>query len=83
MAVCRQGIYVEYSVEYSKCCAALNGISVSLFERPGAFHGPHLVHELLVHEAQPDSARAVVRPRRVGALRIARLEERHIRQTHE
>ena len=25
MAVCRQGIYVEYPVEYSKCCA-LNGI---------------------------------------------------------
>eukprot|EP00959_Pyramimonas_sp_CCMP1952_P050170 1048344-Pyramimonas_sp.AAC.1 len=28
MAVCQQGIYVEYSVEYSKC-RALNGILVS------------------------------------------------------
>eukprot|EP00959_Pyramimonas_sp_CCMP1952_P475410 9504167-Pyramimonas_sp.AAC.4 len=28
MAVCRQGIYVEYSVEYLKC-RALNGILVS------------------------------------------------------
>eukprot|EP00959_Pyramimonas_sp_CCMP1952_P474378 9503349-Pyramimonas_sp.AAC.1 len=27
-AVCRQGIYVEYSVEYSKCCG-LNGKLVS------------------------------------------------------
>eukprot|EP00976_Prorocentrum_cordatum_P017072 343946-Prorocentrum_minimum.AAC.1 len=28
MAVCQQGIYVEYSVEYSQC-RALNGILVS------------------------------------------------------
>eukprot|EP00976_Prorocentrum_cordatum_P006544 131382-Prorocentrum_minimum.AAC.1 len=28
MAVYRQGIYVKYSVEYSKCCA-LNGLLVS------------------------------------------------------
>eukprot|EP00959_Pyramimonas_sp_CCMP1952_P297087 6215343-Pyramimonas_sp.AAC.1 len=28
LAVCRQGIYVEYAVEYSKC-RALNGILVS------------------------------------------------------
>eukprot|EP00976_Prorocentrum_cordatum_P100068 1192084-Prorocentrum_minimum.AAC.2 len=28
MAVCRQGMYVEYSTEYSKC-RALNGILVS------------------------------------------------------
>eukprot|EP00959_Pyramimonas_sp_CCMP1952_P157001 3283092-Pyramimonas_sp.AAC.1 len=28
VAVCWQGIYVEYPVEYSKCCA-LNGILVS------------------------------------------------------
>eukprot|EP00959_Pyramimonas_sp_CCMP1952_P339389 7107919-Pyramimonas_sp.AAC.3 len=31
MAVCRQGIYVDYSVEYSKC-RALNGILVSTVE---------------------------------------------------
>eukprot|EP00959_Pyramimonas_sp_CCMP1952_P129718 2712717-Pyramimonas_sp.AAC.1 len=31
MAVCRQGIYVEYSMEYSKC-RALNGILVSTVE---------------------------------------------------
>ena len=30
-AVCRQGIYVEYSMEYSKCCA-LNGILVSIVD---------------------------------------------------
>eukprot|EP00976_Prorocentrum_cordatum_P070890 1180112-Prorocentrum_minimum.AAC.3 len=31
MAVYRQGIYIEYSVEYSKC-RALNGILVSIVD---------------------------------------------------
>eukprot|EP00959_Pyramimonas_sp_CCMP1952_P200870 4201114-Pyramimonas_sp.AAC.1 len=34
MAVCRQGIYVEYSVEYSKC-RALNGKIVSTVDDCG------------------------------------------------
>eukprot|EP00976_Prorocentrum_cordatum_P047930 967866-Prorocentrum_minimum.AAC.1 len=38
MAVCRQGIYVEYSVEYSKC-RALNGILVSTVDS-GALSPP-------------------------------------------
>eukprot|EP00959_Pyramimonas_sp_CCMP1952_P286143 5983497-Pyramimonas_sp.AAC.1 len=31
VAVCRQGIYVKYPVDYSKCCA-LNGILMSTVE---------------------------------------------------
>ena len=42
VAFCRQGIYVKYSLEYSKCCA-LNGILVSV-DSSLVMHIAHTAH---------------------------------------